>query len=65
MPTLKDPSKQDHFTVTLGDAQVVSTLTVDCTAGRTELLIVRKDKACAVGGNGSIINPANQQKSNT
>lgn len=62
MPTLKDTGKQDHFVVTIGDAQVVSNLTVDCTAGRTEMLIVRKDKVCAVGGNGAIINPSNQQK---
>jgi len=62
MPTLKDPSKQDHFAVTIGDAQVVTTLTVDCTAGRTEMLVMRKDKACAVGGNGAIINPANKQQ---
>lgn len=62
MPTLKDTKKQDHFEVTIGDAQVVSAITVDCTAGRTEMLIVRRDKVCAVGGNGSIINPSNQQK---
>ncbi len=62
MPTLRDSKKQDHFEVTIGDAQVVSNLTVDCTAGRTELLIVRRVKVCAVGGNGAIINPANQQK---
>jgi len=62
MPTLKDPKKQDHFTITIGDAQVISNLTIDCTAGRTEMLFVRKDKECAVGGSGAIINPANQQK---
>jgi hypothetical protein len=62
MPTLRDPKKQDHFTITLSDAQVATTLEIDCTAGRTELLIVRRDKACAVGGNGAIINPANKQQ---
>jgi hypothetical protein len=61
MPTLKDPSKQDHFIVTLSDAQISTKLTVDCTAGRTELFVVRKDKQCAVTGTGSVINPANQQ----
>jgi hypothetical protein len=61
MPTLKDPKKQDHFAVTISDAQVATKLNVDCTAGRTELLVVRKDKACAVGGSGSIINPSNNQ----
>src|SRR4051794_114496 len=62
MPTLRDTGKQDHFAITIGDAQVVSNMTVDCTAGRTEMLIMRKDKVCAVGGNGAIINPSNQQK---
>lgn len=61
MPTLKDSSKQDHFAVSLTDAQVASKLTVDCTAGHTEMLFIRSDKVCAIGGAGSIINPSNQQ----
>jgi hypothetical protein len=61
MPTLKDTGKQDHFEVSLTDAQVASKLTVDCTAGRTEMLFIRSDKVCAIGGAGSIINPSNKQ----
>lgn len=61
MPTLKDPSKKDLFTVTLADAQVSTQLELTCSAGYTTMLIVRSDKACAVAGNGSIINPANRQ----
>lgn len=61
MPTLKDSSKQDHFEISLSDAQVASKLTVDCTAGHTEMLFIRSDKVCAIGGAGSIINPSNKQ----
>lgn len=61
MPTLKDTSRQDRFEVSLTDAQVASKLTIDCTAGRTQMLFVRSDKVCAIGGAGSIINPANKQ----
>ncbi|MHB1111511.1 MAG: hypothetical protein ACYCZU_14495 [Devosia sp.] len=61
MPSLKDASKKDTFVVTLGDAQVKTQLELTCSAGYTTLLIVRSDKACAVAGNGSIVNPSNQQ----
>jgi hypothetical protein len=60
MPTLKDSSRKDTFAVTLGDAQVKSQIELTCSAGHTSLLIMREDKACAVAGNGSIVNPANQ-----
>ena len=61
MPTLKDPSKKDTFSVTLGDAQVTTQLDITCSAGRTTLLIMRQDKECAVAGSGSIVNPSNGQ----
>ena len=61
MPSLKDAAKQDTFTVTLADAQVQTQLELTCSAGHTTLLIVRSDKACAVAGNGSIVNPSNKQ----
>jgi hypothetical protein len=61
MPSLKDAAKKDSFIVTLADAQVATQLELTCSAGYTTLLIVRSDKACAVAGNGSIINPANKQ----
>jgi hypothetical protein len=57
MPTLTDPSKKDTFVVTLADAQVSTTLELECTAGYTTLLIMRSDKTCAVSGSGSIVNP--------
>jgi hypothetical protein len=62
MPSLKDDTKKDTFTVGLQDAQVITTLNLTCQAGRTKLLVFRQDRACEVSGNGSIINPGNQQK---
>jgi len=63
MPTLKDNSKQDHFTVGLTDAQIKTQLIIDCTAGHTDLMIIRKDKVCAFqnGSGGSILNPKTNQ----
>ncbi|MDR3473078.1 MAG: hypothetical protein P4M09_15565 [Devosia sp.] len=62
MPSLKDNTKEDTFTVGLADAQVVTSLKLTCQAGRSSLLVFHTDRACEVSGNGSIINPANQQK---
>lgn len=62
MPSLRDNSKNDTFTVGITDAQVATTLTLTCQAGRSQLLVFHSDRACEVSGNGSIINPANQQK---
>ena len=62
MPSLKDSTKKDTFVVKLGDAQVNTQLELTCSAGYTSMLIMRSDKACAVAGNGSIINPANKQQ---
>ncbi len=61
MPSLKDPTRKDVFAVTIGDAQVKTQLELTCSAGYTQFLVVRSDKACAVAGSGSIVNPANQQ----
>jgi hypothetical protein len=63
MPTLKDNSKQDHFTVGLTDAQIKTSMVIACTAGHTDLMIIRKDKVCAfqTGSGGSIFNPKNSQ----
>jgi len=60
MPSLKDPSRKDVFAVTIGDAQVKTQLELTCSAGYTQFLVVRSDKACAVAGSGAIVNPANQ-----
>ncbi|MEO8756372.1 MAG: hypothetical protein ABI398_01285 [Devosia sp.] len=63
MPTLKDNSKQDHFTVGLTDAQIKTSMVIACTAGHTDLMILRKDKVCAfqTGSGGSIFNPKSSQ----
>ena len=63
MPTLKDDTKQDHFTVGLADGQIKTQLIIDCTAGHTDLMILRKDKVCAFqnGSGGSILNPKTNQ----
>jgi hypothetical protein len=62
MPSLKDDTKEDTFDVGISDAQVATTLELKCQAGRTKLLVLHTNRACEVSGNGSIINPANQQK---
>jgi hypothetical protein len=62
MPSLKDNTKQDSFTVGLADSQVVATLQLVCQAGRSKLMVFHSDKACQVSGNGSIINPTSHQK---
>ena len=62
MPSLKDNTKKDTFVVGLSDSQVMTTLTLNCQAGRTSMLVFRQDRACEVSGNGSIVNPSNQQK---
>ena len=63
MPTLKDNTKQDHFTVGLTDGQIKTQLIIDCTAGHTDLFVMRKDKVCAFqnGSGGSILNPKTNQ----
>lgn len=63
MPSIKDPSKQDHFVSTVIDAQISTKLDFVCTAGHTELLIVRKDKTCSFqnGSAGSVVNPKTNQ----
>jgi hypothetical protein len=63
MPTLKDNTKQDHFTVGLTDGQIKTQLVLNCTAGHTDLFVMRKDKVCAfqTGSGGSILNPKSNQ----
>jgi len=63
MQTLHDVNKQDTFTVGLTDAQIKTTLVINCTAGHTSLMIIHKDKVCAFqnGSGGSILNPNTQQ----
>ena len=62
MPSLKDDTKKDTFTVGITDAQVAAQLELTCQAGRSNLIVFRSDKACAVTGSGAIVNPTTQQK---
>jgi len=52
--SLRDPSKQDLFTVGLNDAKVETSLTINCQAGHTGW-IKRTDEACSVTGNGVVL----------
>lgn len=60
MPSLRDPNLHDTFDASINDAQIVSNIELECSAGKTGLFI-RQDKQCAVSGSGSVINPANRQ----
>jgi hypothetical protein len=59
MPGIADASQNNTFKVDLSDAQVISSLTITCQSGGSKFIFMHKDKACEVGGNGSIINPQN------
>ena len=61
MPSLRDNSLKDTFTVGLTDKKVETTLKIVCqpaTAG----IISGQAESCAVSGNGALINPSNGQK---
>ena len=64
MPTLKDPKKQDSFKVGLEDAQIKTSLVIDCTAGHSKLIIFHEDKICGFqhGSAGWIFNPKSSQR---
>ena len=61
MPSLRDPARDDTFTVGLTDKQVDTSLKLTCQAA-TAGIISGRDESCAVSGNGALINPANGQK---
>jgi hypothetical protein len=61
MPSLRDSTRKDTFTVGLADKQVDTTLKITC-QGATAGIISGKNESCAVTGNGALINPANGQK---
>ena len=61
MPSLRDTTKKDNFTVGLADKQVDTTLKITC-QGATAGLISGQNESCAVTGNGALVNPANGQK---
>jgi len=52
--SLRDPSKQDLFSVGLSDTKVETTLAIKCQAGHTGW-IKRTDEACSVTGNGVVL----------
>jgi hypothetical protein len=59
MPSIRDPSRNDTFKVTLTDAKIVTSLELECQAGRTHALVLRTNEQCSVKGTGSIVNPSN------
>ena len=40
MPSIRDPSRNDAFKFTLTDAKIVTSLALECQAGRTQALAV-------------------------
>ena len=61
MPSLRDNTLKDSFTVGLADAKVDTTLKIICQAAQGGL-ISGTNESCAVTGNGALINPSNSQK---
>lgn len=59
MPSLRDSKSKDTFKVSIADTQVKTTFNLTCQSG-SRGLITRQDEACAVAGDGSIINPNNK-----
>ncbi|MEP6827422.1 MAG: hypothetical protein ABJA10_05055, partial [Aestuariivirga sp.] len=61
MPSLSDNNANDTFAVGIADKQIETNLDVKCEAPKSGLLGGR-DRACAVTGLGSIVNPSGGQK---
>jgi hypothetical protein len=61
MPSLRDETLKDSFTVGIADKQVETTLKITC-QGATAGIISGQNESCAVTGNGALINPSNGQK---
>jgi hypothetical protein len=61
MPSLRDTTRKDSFTVGLADRQVETQLRITC-QGATSGIISGQNESCAVTGNGALINPSNGQK---
>lgn len=61
MPSLRDDSAKDTFTVGLGDKQVETSFKITCQAAQAGI-ISGQAESCAVTGTGALINPANGQK---
>jgi hypothetical protein len=61
MPSLRDDSAKDIFTVGLSDKQVETSFKITCQAAQAGI-ISGQAESCAVTGTGALINPANGQK---
>lgn len=61
MPSLRDDSAKDTFTVGLSDKQVETQFKITCQAAQAGI-ISGQAESCAVTGTGSLINPANGAK---
>jgi len=59
MPSLRDPARHDSFKFGVVDAKVLTNLSLECQAGRTQALVLRTNEQCSVSGTGSIVNPSN------
>ena len=62
MPSLTDNTQKDTFKVGIVDTQVNTQLQLVCAAGSSRFLVFHTDKACAITGNGAIINPNTHQQ---
>ncbi len=61
MPSLRDTTRKDSFTVDLTDRQIDTTLKITC-QGATAGIISGQNESCAVTGNGALINPNTGKK---
>jgi hypothetical protein len=61
MPSLRDDSAKDNFTVGLSDKQVETSFKITCQAAQAGI-ISGQAESCAVTGTGALINPVNGQK---
>ena len=57
MPSLLDKNKNDNFKFEIADSQVVLAMDLLCQQGGTSWGVIRRDRACKVGGKGSIVAP--------
>jgi hypothetical protein len=61
MPSLRDETAKDSFTVGIADKQVETTLNIKC-QGATGGIVSGQNESCAVTGNGVLVNPTNGKK---
>lgn len=61
MPSLREASAKDSFTVGIADKQVETNLSIKC-QGATSGMISGRNESCSVTGTGALVNPNNGQK---